>query len=222
MSDLSIAVCWIVVLSIGFASALALHALGVASTYVRDMLHVGAGVWVLGWVWWRGDALPIAIVAGVAFAIAILPFFVDRLVFARRLYRAVTGDDERWGGLVLYTFAYAIFTIAGVSGEPFAAGAALLALSLGDGIGGAVGRAFGTHHFRAPGGKRKSFEGSAVVALGAFAGVLISAALFDVSIGIGAAAGLGLVAALTEALSPRGTDNLAVPLAVFIAVHFVT
>lgn len=222
MTDLAIGATWLGVLAAAFAAAVAVRALGLASTYIRDLLHIGAGVWVIGWPWWHGAAVPIAIVATVAVAIAWVPALARRLTVADRFRRCVTSDDEHWGGLVLYTIAYALFTAIGITLDPFAAGAALLALSLGDGIGGAVGRALGEHHFRAPGGKPKSLEGSLVVMLGATAGALLAALLFAAPLSLGGALALGAVAAITEAASPRGTDNLFIPTAVYAAAHLVT
>jgi len=222
MSDLAIGTTWLAVLAGAFGAALGFRALGLASTYVRDLLHIGAGVWVIGWPWWHGAAMPVAIVFAVVAVIATVPTLARRFRFVGRFQRCVTSDDEHWGGLVLYTIAYAIFTVIGVMLDPFAAGAALLALSLGDGVGGAVGRALGEVHYRAPGGKQKSIEGSIVVMLGAIAGALLAAMLFGVPLGLGGALVLGGVAALTEAFSPRGTDNLLVPAAVYVAAHLVT
>lgn len=221
MTDFILGTTSLAVLAAAMATAVLMRALGVASTYVRDMLHVGAGVWVLAWPWWHSATIPIAIVVVVMIGTAIIPALARHVRLADRVQRSVTGGDEHWGGLVLYTVSYAIFTTLGLLGDPFAAAAALLALSLGDGIGGAVGRALGDHHFRAPGGKRKSFEGSVVVAIGAIAGALIAAALFGVSLGFVAVVFLGIVAAVTEALSPRGTDNLFVPVFVYIAAQLV-
>jgi dolichol kinase len=112
--------------------------------------------------------------------------------------------------------------VIGVTLDPFAAGAALLALSLGDGIGGAIGRAFGEHHFRAPGGKQKSIEGSAVVAIGATCGALVAAALFGVALPFPVAIALGIAAAATEAASPRGTDNILIPAVVYVTAQLLT
>ena len=222
MSDVTIGVTWAAILGGAFAAAFVLRSFGVASTYIRDLLHIGAGIWVIGWPWWRGVAVPGAIVVEVAAGIACVPALARRVSIVDKLRRCVTSDDEHWGGLVLYTIAYAIFTVIGLALDPFAAAAALLALSLGDGIGGAIGRALGEHHYRAPGGKQKSFEGSFVVMVAATAGVLLASMLFATPVGLGTALVLGAVAALVEAFSPRGTDNLLIPAAVYIAAQLVT
>jgi phytol kinase len=222
VSDLALAGGWLAVLGCALAGGMVLRAFGFASTYIRDLLHIGAGVWVLGWPWWSGHTMPIAIVTATALGVALVPVAARRVALAAQLERSVSGGDERWSGLVLYTLAYAVLTAVGLCGSPFPAAAGLLALSLGDGIGGAAGRAFGRHHFHAPGGKRKSLEGSAVVALGAIAGVAVASQLFGSAIGAPAVIALGALAAIAEAGAPRGTDNLLVPLAVWLAAHAVT
>ena len=222
MSDLALAGGWLVVLAVGLGACVVAHALGLASTYVRDALHVGAGIWIVGWPWWHGGALPIAIVASVAIATFALPLVASHVELAARLVRSVTNGDERWTGLVHYTLAYAVLTAVGFAGAPFPAAAALLSLSLGDGIGGLAGRALGRHHYRAPGGKQKSLEGSVVVALGAMLGIAFAAHLFAASISLPRIIVLGVVAAGVEALSPRGTDNLLVPAVVWTAAFLVT
>ncbi|MCA9675313.1 MAG: hypothetical protein KC464_09785, partial [Myxococcales bacterium] len=161
MTDLVLTLGWLGGLACGLGGAIVLHRLGLASTYVRDLLHVGAGVWILGWAWWTTPAWPIAITAVVTAGTALVPTAASRWHLAARLHRSVTGGDERWSGLVLYTLAYAALTPVGLCDRPLPAAAGLLALSLGDGVGGAVGRRFGRHHYRAPGGKVKSLEGSA-------------------------------------------------------------
>jgi len=221
MTDFMLGTTWLAVLGAALAGALVLRTLGVAATYVRDALHIGAGIWVLGWPLWHGIAIPIAIVVATAIVIALVPTLARHVRIADRVERAVTGGDEQWGGLILYTIAYAIFTAIGLVADPFPAAAGLLALSLGDGIGGAVGRALGDHHYRAPGAKQKSIEGSIVVMLGATAGALIAAQLFGAPLHLGGAVIIGLVAALAEAFSPSGTDNLVLPIAVFIAATLV-
>ncbi len=221
MSDATFTALWLAVLGTAVVAAIALRAFGVASTYIRDMLHIGAGIWVVGWPWWHGDAFPIAITTAVMIVILAVPTLARHIRMAQRFRQSVTGGDEHWGGLVLYTISYATFTLIGVTADPFYAGAALLALSFGDGIGGAVGRATGRHHYRAPGGKKKSFEGSAVVALAATIGVLVAALVFGVTLPLHAALGLGVIAAVIEALSPRGTDNLLIPVAVYAAARLL-
>ncbi|HEU0032570.1 MAG TPA: hypothetical protein VFQ53_18185 [Kofleriaceae bacterium] len=222
MTDFEFGVLWLAILAGGLAACIALHAVGVASTYVRDLLHVGAGIWIAGWPWWQGRLVPVVIVLAAVVATIVVPLVASRIGLAARLVRSVSGDDERWTGLVHYTVSYAMFTIVGLVVAPFPAAAALLALSLGDGIGGAVGRKLGRHHYQTPGGKPKSVEGSIVVALGACAAAVIAAQLFAPAFAWPGIVVLGIVAALAEALSPRGTDNLVIPVAVWMTASLLT
>jgi dolichol kinase len=219
MSDLVLAILWTGALAGGLITVVLARGLGVPTTYVRDLLHVGAGVWILGWPSWHGHAWPIAIVVAVAIAIAVMPALARSRPAARRLVASVSDDDERWSGLVLYTLSFAALTAIGLTRDPLPAAAALLALALGDGVGGAIGRRFGRLGYRAPGGKRKTIEGSLVVALGAAAGGLIAARVLARGLPVATAIGLGAVAAIAEALAPRGTDNAIVPAAVWLAAE---
>lgn len=218
MRDLGLAALWCGVLSSALIAGAILHQLGLAATYIRDLLHVGAGIWVVGWPWWEGPALPIAMVVFVAALVAVVPGLRSRHRVADRLHDSVTGGDERWSGLIVYTASYALFTTVGLLGDPLPAAAGLLALSLGDGIGGAFGRRFGRHYFRSPGGKRKTIEGSLAVALMAMLGAVVAGGILGAPVGASRAILAGLVAALAEAAAPRGTDNAAVPASVWLTL----
>lgn len=212
MTDLLVALGAGGMLAGGLAAAIALARLGAPKTYVRDLVHVGTGVWVLGWPLWRSPIGPIAITTVTALLVLTGP---------RALRDALTGDDERWGGIVVYVVTYAVFTALAFLDQELPAAGALLALSLGDGLGGLVGRRYGKHHFRVPGGKRKSYEGSITVAVAATLGILLASALFGGTSFVVILAA-GLVAALAEALSPRSTDNAIVPLAVWLLLRALT
>lgn len=222
MSDPILVAGWLAVLAVGVVGCVIARRAGLAATYVRDLLHVGAGIWVVGWPWWDGAAAPIAVVAGVALATALVPMAARRSRWVDGFRRSVAAGDERFGGLIVYTASYAALTAIGLTGARFPAAVGLLALSLGDGVGGAVGRRFGTVRFRAPGGKAKSLEGTVAVFVAATAAALAAAAIADVALTPGRGVALGGTAALAEAIAPRGTDNALVPAAVFAAAHLIT
>ena len=184
---------------------------------MRDVLHVGAGVWPLGWRAWESPWPPIA-VATVGFALLLaVPLLARRLEAARSLERAVSGDGEAWSGLVLYGLSAAVLTAVGLLGRsPVPAAAGLLALALGDGLGGLAGRLRGRHRYRVPWAKTKSVEGTLAVAVFAAVGAVIAGVWFGVPLSWGRVVGAGLAAALAESVAPRATDNLLVPLAVWL------
>jgi dolichol kinase len=217
MTDLGWLMIWTAVLGAGVAGCVVVRAAGLASTFVRDLLHVGAGVWVIGWPWWDGVAIPVAIVVVVAVAIALVPAVAPHSRWVARFQRSVSGGDERWAGLVFYTLSFVALTAIGLSGDPFPAAAGLWALTFGDGIGGAVGRNVGRLRYRWPWGKTKTLEGSATVAAGAAVGVLAAGALFGVAVAPTAVLALGVLAGVVEGLAPRSTDNVLVPAAVWAA-----
>jgi phytol kinase len=217
MTDAKLVLLWVAVLAAGIGATMGLRAAGLARTYVRDLLHVGAGIWILGWPYWHDAVAPIGICAVAAIAVASVPVLARHVGLAARFRNAVSDGNERFAGLIVYTVAYLMLTTVGLLVSPFPAGAGLLALSLGDGIGGAVGRRFGRHAFHVPRGKKKTLEGSLTVALAATAGALIASRLFDVLLAPWAPPALGAVAAAAEAIAPRSSDNAIVPAAVWLA-----
>ena len=222
MTDLGWLVVWAAVFTAGVAGCVAVRAAGVATTHVRDMLHVGAGVWVVGWPWWDGVAVPVAIVGAAAVAVALVPRVAPRVALVERFQHSVSGGDEGWAGLVWYTLSFVALTAIGLTTEPFPAAAGILALTFGDGVGGAVGRGLGRRRYQWPWAKPKTLEGSAMVAVGASAGVFAAAALFGVGLPVGTALALGAIAAIAEGLAPRATDNILVPVAVWAAASLAT
>jgi dolichol kinase len=213
---------WALVLAAGLGACVVLRRAGLATTHVRDLLHVGAGVWVLGWPLWPGPAVPVAITAIAAAGVWLLPRWGRRLPILQGFVQSISDADERWSGIVLYTVSFAVMTALGLARAPFPAAAALWALCLGDGIGGAVGKRFGAHHYRIPGSKPKSIEGSVAAAIAASAGVAGAAAWFHAAVAISIVAAAGAVAAVAEALSPRASDNVVVPAAVWAFLSVAT
>jgi dolichol kinase len=216
MADAAQAALWTAILIFGLLVCLELHKAGLATTHVRDLLHVGSGAWVFGWPFWQSQAVPIGIAVAATVGLLIVPAFAGRITLLARLQESVSGGDERWSGLTLYAASFASMTYLASRSSEFPAAAALLALALGDGIGGAVGKRFGRHFFVPPGGKRKSVEGSAAVAIAAGLGGWIASAYFVADASAIVLVGIGLVAAAAEALAPRGSDNVLVPAAVWL------
>jgi dolichol kinase len=216
MTDAALTLVWLAILGAGVGLCMLLHRRGVAATSVRDLLHVGAGVWVLGWPFWHVAWVPIAVAGAVTAGIAVTPY----LPFTAPLRDSVAAGDERWQGLTLYAFAVTGLTAVGLVVGSVPAAAALWALALGDGLGGLVGRRWGRHFYSAPGGKPKSLEGSVAVAVFAAAGVGLAAAWFRAPLASWQIGAAGAIAALAEAVAPRTGDNVVVPVAVwsFLAV----
>ena len=147
-----------------------------------------------------------------------IPALSSRSGTAGRIRQSVSDADEPWAGLQLYAASFAAGTVLAFATRPFAPAAALLALAIGDGIGGAIGRRFGRHFYAATGGKKKSLEGSAAVALLCMAAVVLAAGRFGVSPSARTIILAGLCGALAEAIAPAGTDNVLLPAAVWLSL----
>jgi phytol kinase len=216
VNDLALALTWLAVFAGGIGVCLFLSSVGFSRMYVRDVLHLGAGLWPLGWPAWQSIGPPILVASLGLLLLLCVPALGRRSGWAARFEQAVSDDDEQWAGLVLYAVAAAALTVAGVLLEPFPAAAALLALALGDGLGGILGRRWGRHRFHLLWAKRKSVEGTTAVAAFSALGIAVAAWRFDVVLGPGPLLAGALAAAAAEALAPLATDNLTVPAAVWL------
>jgi CDP-diglyceride synthetase len=219
MSDAARAVVWCAACGVGIAFGLTLRRRGVAATYVRDLLHVGAGVWALGLGAWSGAAWPRAVPVAALAAALLVGLGAGRVHLATRVRAALCGGGETWAGVVAYTVAFALATWDATCGTPVPGAAAMLALAWGDGLGGWAGRRWGRRRYRMPWGKVKTWEGSMGVAvMGAFA-VVGAAGWYHAAIPCWLALVGGLAAATAEALAPRASDNLLVPAVVWAVVR---
>ena len=218
MNDLLWAAGWAAVLAGGLGAVVLLKGLGMPRTYARDVLHVGAGVWVAGWPAWKGWVVPVGVAWTVFALLATLGVVTPRVRFLRRVVESVSGDDERWAGIVAYGGSFAaLTTLALAGGYVLPAAFAAASLSLGDGLGGLVGRRFGRLRFRLPWSKSKTLEGTLAVAAFSALGVALAAWALSSPVGPGPVLLLGFVSATAEAVAPRAWDNVLVPAAVFAA-----
>jgi dolichol kinase len=215
VSDGELALIWAAVFAGGIGACVLLAVRGMPRTLVRDVLHVGAGLWPLGWPAWHGASVPIAVAALGCAGLLAMPVLAGRFGWAREIARSVSGDDERWSGLALYGVSALGMTVLGFQRAAFPAAAGLLALALGDGLGGLLGRHWGRTQYRLPWAKSKTVEGSLAVAFFSAAGIALAGWRFGAAVGPGLLLAGALAAAVAEAVSPRSADNLAVPLAVW-------
>ncbi|MBC8160598.1 MAG: phosphatidate cytidylyltransferase [Roseiflexaceae bacterium] len=194
--------------------------LDVPQFYTRKFVHIWAGMWALATMalfyrWWMGI---------IPFATFIL---VNYVLYRTRLAKSVDGGEQRTLGTVY--FALAITLLFGLLWRRFEeqdygpiALAGVMAMTWGDALAAIAGKSFGRHTYTVLGYTR-SYEGSAVMFLVSFAVILAVLVLlpgtfvspFAPVLSLGQALGFALigaaVAALAEAVSPAGLDNLTVP-----------
>jgi phytol kinase len=173
---------------------------------VRKVVHIGTGN-VLLIAWWLHIPTWICISAGVIFsAIALASHNINILSMLNDVGRKTYG---------VFYYALSITILVTVLWEhhPQYAAIGVMVMSWGDGMAALVGKRFGKHTFIHLGNKR-SLEGSfamfvtSLIVIVSILGIANGFRLKDIGIAIPIAA----IAALLEAYSPGGTDNLSVPL----------
>lgn len=195
----------------------------------RKFVHIGAGMWVFGALalfdHWQWGVLPFATF-----------IFGNYLFYRFQLFRSM---DERNGSPGTVYFALAITLLFAALWRPAGpidrapiAVAGAMALTWGDAMAALVGRRYGWHRYKVGRGTR-SWEGSIAMWLAASVAMYLALTLLPGSalsplaarpepIRALAAALLGAgLAALAEAISPAGTDNLSVPLVAAGVVYLV-
>ncbi|MEI6428964.1 MAG: diacylglycerol/polyprenol kinase family protein [Pseudanabaena sp. ELA607] len=183
---------------------------------VRKVVHIGVGN-VVPLAWWlqlpgwlcTGAGLIFTLLALVAQVMPILPM-LDNV-------------KRKTHGVFYYALSITILvTIFWGIGQPVYAAIGVMVMTWGDGMAALVGQRFGRHGYVVM-GKRRSWEGSLAMAgvsylciLALLAVVPSTTNLFSILGGaiMTKAAAVAIIAAILEAVSPGGLDNLLVPLVI--------
>lgn len=126
----------------------------------------------------------------------------------------VTGGGHKYG-LVLYAVSYSLLALF-FSTKPYVIAAGILPMAYGDAAASLVGQKLGRHKFNVFGAK--SLEGSAAMFLVCISGLMALLPFFSYLHPIStfsyivASFGAAVVATVCEAFTPKGFDNLTVPL----------
>jgi phytol kinase len=184
-----------------------------SSDFTRKVIHIGVGNWIFLWPFtfthWYAAAFPPAVF-----------IILNYASYRKEVFKAME-RKEKAGGLGTVYYALSLTILAAVFfyvGKPWIGAVGMMLMAWADGFADVLGRRFGTHKYRVM-GTVKSIEGSlgffvvgilasfvTISFFQAFAGVVITQPVLFISIGIAA------VATLIEALSPKGSDNLTVPI----------
>jgi phytol kinase len=193
-------------LSLVFLASQILRHFNQDSELVRKVVHIGTGH-VLLIAWWLHIPAWLCVTAGVAFsAIALLSHYISVLPML---------DDvgRKTYGVFYYALSITILVALLWDRHPQYAVIGVMVMSWGDGMAALIGKRFGKHTFVYMGNKR-SLEGSFAMFATSF---MVMLCIFGFSDGIclndvKVAAPVAAIAALLEAFSPGGTDNISVPL----------
>lgn len=192
----------------------------------RKIIHIGAGMWTWALLFlfdhWYIGIIPFA------------TFIVLNYLFYRlRTFSTMDGEKESPGTVYFAISITALFLIGWrntPSDHTYFVIPALMVMTWGDAMASLFGKFKGKHLYTFL-GSTKSFEGSMMMLLFSFLAVSISLFVLKgsaMSIQAQQATGLSIlltgfltaiIAAITEALSPAGTDNLSVPLISALVIY---
>ncbi len=193
-------------LGLVFLASEILHRLKQDPELVRKVVHIGTGN-VLLIAWWLHIPTWLCTIAGVTFsAIALASHHTNILPMLNDVGRKTYG-------VFYYALSITILVALLWDSLPEYAVIGVMVMSWGDGMAALIGKRFGKHTFVYMGNKR-SFEGSFAMFATSFTVILC---IFGLTHGIFAsdlaiALPVAAIAAILEAFSPGGTDNLSVPL----------
>lgn len=190
---------------------------GVSVTLTRKAVHIAVGMWVLPTLW-LFDSWAWAILPPIVFAV------LNALSLRFRFFGAIE-VAERSLGTVLFPLSFAgLLALFWPAGRQEVAVAGIMALTWGDSMASLIGQAYGQRGYSLW-GQRKTWLGSAACFSWTMLAVTFTLRLLGSVAPLPAllyAAAAGLAAALSEALSPKGTDNLFVPFATAGVVYLLT
>lgn len=193
---------------------------GYPQDFTRKVVHIGAGMWVLGVLalfdhWYIG-IIPFA------------TFIVLNWIFYRlRVLEAVDSPNSSPGTVYFAISVTILFVLLWRPDGPLdrapLAVAGVMAMTWGDALAAVVGKRWGRRRYRVFSGYR-SYEGSATMFVASATAIALTLLLLPgsplspaaVVLPVGAALlgalATAAIATLAEGISPAGTDNLSVPL----------
>ena len=190
-------------------------------TLARKFLHIMIGNFIFVIPFFTLNTFPVNFPFFVAAPFIFLTLLVSPLspVKSIRLRMSglvgVTGGGHPFG-LVLYAVSYTLLAFF-FSDKPYILAAGIIPLAYGDAAASLVGQRFGKHQYSVLG--KKSLEGSIGMFIVCFLILVISYLFFGYPYALSslnfavAAFSVAVAATVLEAITPKGLDNLTVPLA---------
>ena len=194
----------------------------------RKIIHIGAGLWTWAILFlfahWYIGVIPFA------------TFIVLNYVFYRQqTFKAMDGEKES-PGTVYFAISITVLFLIGwrhsANDSLYLILPPIMAMTWGDAMASLIGKFQGKHHYTFW-GSTKSVEGSVMMFVFSFLAIGLSLLILrnahlDMHLQMisvakiwGTGAMVGLLAAIIEAFSPAGTDNLFVPLLSAAALYFL-
>ena len=189
---------------------------GAGAEVSRKLAHILLSNWIL---------LALAVYQS-AWSACILPacfILLNTISYRRGLFSGIEREEDNTPGTVWYAVSLFLLCLAGYSlGTPWIAACGMLAMGYGDGLGALVGRRWGRSRFPEP-FAGKSLEGMLTVLVFSALAVGAACAVYGGSpaFALRAALACAAPAAAVELFTPRGLDNLTLPLSVSLIVYLL-
>lgn len=171
----------------------------------RKIVHVGVGMTALAVTIIFRD-WTVAIIGPLAF------IAINYFSYRRKIFQSIEIAEERQLGTIYFPLSFVILTPLFWS-RPALLAAAFMPMTWGDAAAAILGKRFGAHPFRLF-GQLSSVEGSVAMFVFAFIATVLALIAFGQPSGLstGIAFVTALIATVVEAMSPKGMDNLTVPI----------
>ena len=210
--------------------------LKLGSDFTRKIVHLFAGAAI-----WTVPYYPHPWMATfVALTFVIMLGLANTERFGRFFAAMARPEDVEHGSVrgpfwyaVSITVLTAVFTFTGYDEYYFIAGGAIMIMMLGDGMSAPIGMKYGANHCRVIFGSKRSPHGCLSLFIFGFIGAMIafwwfgvfSAAIFTSATGYLDMITLALIGAFTatmvELVSPKGTDNITLPMISCVVMFLV-
>lgn len=184
----------------------------VRDEFSRKFVHITVGSFVAFWPFfldWNDIKL-----LSIAFIVVVL---ASKQL---KLFQAIHSVQRPTHGELF--FALAVGAIALVSQNEWIYMAAVLQMSLADGLAAVVGTRFGNHTRYMVLGHTKSIHGTATFLVVSIAILIVFTAFSGIILSLPVILGIAIAASLVENVSVEGIDNLLVPILVATALHLLS
>ena len=180
---------------------------GYSVEFTRKFIHIAVGMWAFGTVL-LFERRTFAIIPPLAFVV------INALSYWQGTFKAMETGEKGQLGTVYFPLSFAAL-IWLLWDHPHLVVASLMPMTWGDALAAVIGQRIGQRCY-AVSGCTRSLEGSVVMFLISWAATLAALAVLAPeplapAAAMGAAATTALAAAVVEAISPWGIDNLTVP-----------
>ena len=212
-----------------------------STTVTRKVIHTFAGpLWMVTWILFSGSVFSrwLAIIVGLLFILLFVAIGTGKMVnedFVGSMSRS--GDPkELLGGTLYYATMMVIlgilmFYVPAGGNLANACPTAIIALSClagGDGVADVVGRKFGGEKKFGIGGAEKTIAGSIGMFIGSFLFSIIMLFIFSLEATVFSPLNMliglviiSIVVTIVEALTPKGLDNITIPIVAIIMVFLM-